>query len=188
MSLRKAISDSLPSTELNQSHSTAKEMRDYCYACDGRWFWNTAFKFSFVRNPFDWVVSLYEFIRGNSNHVNYEEIKDMDFETFCQWNVDCIKNKKKNPNGTFNTMTEFLYDENKVLLVDFIGRLENVDEDFKVIAKRLNIPLTNIHEVYVPKINPSNREPDYKSYYNDNSRKIIEEGFAEDLLNFNYSF
>ena len=41
-------------------------------------------KFSFVRNPFDWVVSLYEFIRTNETHENYNEVKDMDFEEFSQ--------------------------------------------------------------------------------------------------------
>ena len=154
-------------------------------------FYDTAFKFAFVRNPFDWVVSLYEFIRGNANHVNHEEIKDMNFEQFCQWNMDCIKNKKLNPNGTFNSMTSFLYDENGVLLVDFVGRMENYDTDVIKILKRVGAYDTNVitdEPLVIPKVNPSARQPNYKDYYNDASRKIIEEGLADDLKNFNYSF
>lgn len=183
MSLRKAISDNISSIEINQSHSTAKEMKEYCYTNGGQFFWDTAFKFSFVRNPFDWVVSLYEFIRGNPNHANYEEIKDMDFKQFCQWNVDCINNKKINPNGSFNTLTSFICDDDGKLLVDFVGRFENIEEDFKIICNRLKIP-----EIEIQKINPSNREPDYRKYYDEESKAIISEGFYMDLVNFNYTF
>lgn len=187
MTMRKVLQDSLRAIELSSSHATAKEIKEYCYNSGGKFFYDTAFKFSIVRNPFDWVVSLYEFIRGNSNHANYEEIKDMNFEQFCQWNIDCINNKKLNPNGTFNSLTSFLHDDEGKLLVDFVGRIENYEADIQEIFKRLNISTTTL-ESGIPKVNPSNREPDYRSYYNDVSRKIIEEGLAEDLKIFNYQF
>ena len=72
MSIRKVLGDNIPTIELCKSHATAKEVRDYCYSLNGQFYFDTTFKFSFVRNPFDWVVSLYEFIRGNPNHVNYD--------------------------------------------------------------------------------------------------------------------
>lgn len=183
MTLRKVLEDKLCAVEFQHSHATAQEIKSYCYATEGRFFWHTAYKFSIVRNPFDWVVSLYEFIRGNSNHVNYDEVKDMDFEQFCQWNVDCVRNKKQNPNGTFNTQTEFLYDVNGNLLVDFVGRMENYEEDVRVIMNKLNIP-----EREIPRVNASKREPDYRTYYNERSKAIIADGFYHDLVNFNYTF
>lgn len=188
MSLRKAISNNLSVNEFIQSHATAKEVRDYCYACDGKWFWNSAYKFTFIRNPFDWVVSLYEFIRNNPTHENYDEVKELTFNEFCKWNVDAIKESKSNVNGKLNTLTGFLYDDDGRLLVDFVGRLENAEEDFKVIAKRLNIPLKNIHKINFPHINQSDREPDYRGYYDEESKIIISEAFHQDLVNFNYTF
>jgi len=182
-SLRKLFYDNLPVTEFGLSHATAKELKKSFYDCQGYFYFHTAYKFTFVRNPFDWVVSLYEFIRGNEAHENYEEIKDMNFEEFCQWNVDAIQSKKQNINGKLNTMTEFLYDDDGNLLVDFVGRLENIEEDINVITKRLNMPKINM-----PKMNTSKRKPNYSDYYNDESRRIVEEGFAEDLKNFNYQF
>ena len=183
MSLRKHITDNLNSKELHLSHSTAKEMRDYCYSNGGQFFWHTAFKFSIVRNPFDWVVSLYEFIKGNPSHENHEEVKEMDFKQFCKWNVSAINDKKTNVNGKLNTLTEFLFDGDK-LLVDFVGKLENIDEDFKVICSKLGIKNEDI-----PHINETKgRKKDYREYYDEESKDIITKGFYYDLVNFNYTF
>lgn len=188
MSLRKALSDNTTTLEINNSHATAQEVKDYYYNNGGQFIWNHSFKFSFVRNPFDWVVSLYEFIRTNETHENYNEVKDMDFEEFCQWNVYAISNNKQNTNGKLNTLTSFLFDDNGTLLVDFVGRFENFDADFEVIAKRLNLYLKDINLVNIPHINKSNREPDYRKYYNEKSKEIITNGFYHDLVNFNYQF
>lgn len=183
MTVRKVLSENLPVNEFHLSHSTAKEIMKYFYDSQGLFYFHTAFKFAFIRNPFDWVVSLFEFIRGNPEHENYEETRDMDFENFCQWNADAIKNKKKNINGTLNTLTEFLYDDDGNLLVDFVGRVENFDKDFEVVAKRLRFPFLGL-----PKVNQSERIADYREYYNDKSRKIVEIAFAEDLKRFDYEF
>lgn len=183
MSLRNVFTDNLVTVELNKSHATAKEIKDYCYENGGKFYFDTAFKFSFVRNPFDWIVSLYEFIRNNPNHDNYEEVKNLNFSDFCSWNIKNIKDKKENPNGNFNTLTEFLFDKNGELLVDFVGKIENYDEDIKVILKRLKIP-----EQKMPKINTSNRKPDYKDYYDDKTIKLVTDFFYYDLVNFNYKF
>lgn len=90
MSLRTLIQDSIPCFELEKSHSTALETREKLKAVGMQHIWDSSYKFSFVRNPFDWVVSLYEFIRHTPSHENYEEVKDFNFEQFCQWNIDSI--------------------------------------------------------------------------------------------------
>jgi hypothetical protein len=188
MSLRKLFTDNLATLEINKSHSTAKEIRDYCYACNGSFFWNTAYKFSFVRNPFDWAVSLYEFIKNNESHENYQDVKDMDFDIFCYWYCENVKNKKDNINGKFNTLTDFLFDSNGELLVDYVGKLENINNDIKIVCDRLKISNDNIHGINVPHINQTDREPDYRKYYNETSKKLITDTFYYDLVNFNYSF
>lgn len=183
MSMRKVIQENLNSVEIGMSHYTAKEMKDFCYSNGGHFFWKTAFKFSFVRNPFDWVVSLYEFIKANETHPNHDETKNMNFEQFCIWNVNSIKNKKNNFNGNFNTLTEFLF-EDKDLLVDYVGKIENYNEDANAIFKRLGIPQNK-----VPLINENkNRDKNYRNYYTDKSIQIITDAFYYDLVNFNYQF
>jgi len=183
MSLRKTLGEDMPIVEMGLSHYTAKEAKEYCYKNGGEFFWKTAFKFSFVRNPFDWNVSLYEFIRQNSTHENYEEVKNLTFEDFCDWNANKVLKSENNINGKFNTLTDFLFDDDKKLLVDFVGKVENYDDDAKVIYQRLNIKNKD-----VPKINTTDRERDYRKYYNESSKQTIIQAFYWDLVNFNYQF
>ena len=185
MSIRKVLLENISSTEFQRSHDTAETIRNVCYAHHGKFFWDSAFKFSFVRNPFDWVVSLYEFIRENDTHPNYEEVIQMDFERFCKWNVDSIRNKKDNANGSYHTLSEFLFDSKSgELLVDFVGKLETYEEDCKKIFDVLKIS-----DDKIPHINQtSSRNKDYRSYYTERCRDIIADGFYYDLVNFNYKY
>lgn len=183
MTVRKVLSEKISVNEMYKSHATAKEIRDYCYLNQSKLYFDSAFKFAFIRNPFDWVVSLYEFIRKNESHENYEEIKSMTFDEFCMWNVKMVHEQKENNNGSINNLSGFLLDDDGKLIVDFVGRMENYDNDMRFILGKLGM---NINEI--PKINVSERKPDYRDYYNDFSRSIIEEGFADDLKYFNYSF
>ena len=182
-SIRSLLTSNLPVTEFNHGHATARETRDFYYENGGVFQWKTSFKFTFVRNPFDLVVSLYEYIKSDSTHINHEEVKDMYFDAFCVWYVDCIKNKKQNPNGKFNTLTEFLFDDQGKLLVDFVGKLENIDDDIKVVSDRLKIPMN-----VMPYINRTVRNLDYRIYYSEESKQLITDAFYYDLVNFNYSF
>jgi hypothetical protein len=182
MSLRKAIMEKIPVKEVAQSHSTAKETKEYFIKNNSQLIWEKSFKFSFVRNPYDWAVSLYEFIRKSPAHENYEEIKDHNFEQFCVWYLNKLNNHSSNINGRFNTLSQFLYDDDNNLLVDFVGKLENFKEDYKYIADKLGL------KNKMPKINVSDREKNYRTYYNDKTIEMITRAFHQDLVNFNYKF
>lgn len=68
--------------------------------------------------------------------------------------------------------------ENGRVIVDFIGRYENIDEDFSYIFKKINIP-----EAVLPHINKFDHDH-YMNYY---SKEMINEvnSFAEeDFVNF----
>jgi hypothetical protein len=185
MSIRKVLTDNLSSTEFQASHDTAEAVRNGLYVHNEKFFWDTSFKFSFVRNPFDWVVSLYEFIRQNESHPNYHEVAEMDFEYFCKWNVDSIKNREDNSNGSFHTLSDFLFDGTSgELLVNFVGKLETFEEDCSKIFDVLKISYDSI-----PYINRTpSRNKDYRSYYTPACRSIVSDGFYYDLVNFDYKY
>ena len=77
---------------------------------------------------------------------------------------------------------EFIYDRNGKLLIDFVGRFENIQKDFNTICGKINIP-----QMELPKANPSNHSY-YKDYYNKHTIDLIANAYKEDIDIFNYEF
>lgn len=132
---------------------------------------DTWFKFAFVRNPWDWQVSLFHYMSQNRDHPQHGIVKSMTFADYIGWRVTKDKHLQK----------EFVTDENGAILVDFIGRYERLADDFAAVCRRIGIPLR------LPHANPS-RHADYRSYYDARTRALIEEHFCEDIELFGYTF
>jgi len=133
---------------------------------------NSYFSFAFVRNPWDWQVSLYCFILKSETHRRHDLVKSFgDFDTYIKWR--CAE-------GVW-FQKDFIYSKEGVLLVDFVGRFENLDEDFKKICHRIGISTT------LPKLNVSNTTP-YQLFYNDETRELVRKTFEPDISLFGYEF
>ena len=142
--------------------------------------YNNFYKFAFVRNPWDWQVSMYHFILKETGHVNHDVVKSMaGFEEYLAW----VINTQKNPyaKGATKFQKDMLIDQEGKIIVDFIGRYERLTQDFQQVCQILNI------ETSLPAINRTVHR-DYKSYYNDQTRKMVEEHFKEDIELFGYHF
>ncbi len=134
---------------------------------------NEYFKFSFVRNPWDWQVSLYHFMIQNTKHPQHHLIKKMkSFDEYVDW---VVKNEH-------SLQKDFLYDKEGNLIVDYIGKFENLQEDFTEICLRLEI-----EPVILPLTNKSNHSH-YRDYYSEESREKIYIAFKEDIDYFHYDF
>lgn len=122
------------------------------------------FSFSFVRNPYTRIISLYKFIK---------RYRHLTFLGFCQYlNV----NKQVNVN-----QYKYLTLQNEIPL-DFVGRYENIKEDFNNVCEEIGIPERYIDLGFEHKQNLIN----YKDYYCDESKKIIDEIFDMDFKTFDY--
>lgn len=130
------------------------------------------FKFAFVRNPWDWQVSLYHFARQKSTHWQHQHIGKMTFEEYIDWRVE----------KDLHTQKEFVCDDKGEIIVDFIGKLENLQDDYRKICNMINVPYSEL-----PKKNSSIHD-DYRSYYNSKTIDIVAKAFEDDILTFNYSF
>ncbi len=136
------------------------------------------FKFAFVRNPWARVVSCYCQKVENKNPLwefYYGECFDKGFDYF----IDFIKEK--------NLMTADRHIRLQTALipvdqVDFIGRLENFDQDFQHVLNILGIGQKNI-----PKKNPSTHAH-YSTYYNERTKEIIAKKYQSDIKAFGYQF
>lgn len=142
--------------------------------------YNKFYKFAFVRNPWDWQVSYYHFILKETTHIRYELVKSMKggFEEYLEW---VIATKNPFPKGATKLQKDIITDYDGKLIVDFIGRYETLAEDFDRVSQMLNL------NVSLPHLNSSSHR-DYRTYYNDRTKKLVEDYFQEDIELFGYTF
>ncbi len=150
------------------AHATAAELQAVLPAptFDGY------FKFAFVRNPWDWNVSYYHYIRQNRAHRLHALVLRMKgFEEFLSWRVEYARLLQKS----------FIADPWGGLLVDFVGRFEDLEEDFGKVCTATGV------RAALPHLNRS-KHPDYRRHYTERTRRLVEEAWAEDIRCFGYQF
>jgi hypothetical protein len=134
---------------------------------------NAYYKFGFVRNPWDWQVSLYNFGRKDKSHYQHDLFCSFkNFEEYLDWRVHNDLKLQKN----------FLVNEEGELLLDFVGRFENLQQDFNKICKEVNVPQVNL-----PLLNKSNNKR-YQEFYDSKTIKLVGDAFKEDIEFSNYSY
>ena len=160
--------------------STAKEI----YAD----YWNDYFKFSFVRNPWDRIYSMAKMkwndmeIRGNNinvnNYVNFINKMKYELPLFSESisRLHMYNNNYKENSVYCNILNEEL---------DFIGKFENLEQDFQIICKNIGLKSDLIIDER-KKVDP--RFENYTMVYNKRSIKQIEQLYKNDLTRFNYTF
>ena len=158
----------LPTYATFRNHASAKQIKDKLTAQK----YDKFYTFAFVRNPWDWQVSFYHYALSKKNHYQYETIKAMgSFEKYLEWTVD----------NNFVLQKDFVTDDSGKIVVNFIGRYENLSEDFQIICDRLNLNAS------LPHTNKSPRKS-YRQYYNSYTKKLLEEYYQEDIDFFEYTF
>lgn len=142
------------------------------------------FKFCFVRNPFDRLVSAYEYLKkgGNQNSdLYYKELINDKYPTFDSFVLDYLDQNKVYSQLLLKPQYTFIYNEKEVCMVDFVGRFERINDDFDIIAKRIKIKNS------LKKSNASKRL-DYKDYYNNqNVKEKVIKLYSKDFELLNYS-
>jgi len=137
------------------------------------------FKFAFVRNPWDWQVSVYHFILREPTSSTHAQVKACgSFPDYLEW---VVSTPSPYPKGITKLQSEMITDEEGRLLVDFVGRYESLAADFDQIRARLSI------EEGLPHVNKSQHQ-DYREYYNNHTRQLVAEHFRTDIELFGYSF
>lgn len=142
--------------------------------------WNNSYTFAFVRNPWDKVVSHYHYrIQTNQTGLGVEPIE------FREWVH--LAYGQQNPKYydkpiMFMPQSDWITDQDGSILVDFVGRFENINEDFESICRSIKR-----NDLCLPHVKSSKRG-NYRDYYDQETAKIIEKWFSKDLYNFEYTF
>lgn len=161
-------------------HASAKEYRE-------RWpdKFNSYFKFTFVRNPYSRAVSAFFYLsHGGSRNAydnkifeKYFKNQKKDFNSFC---INQLSKDVINDAVHFSPQHTFLCDDNMNILVDFIGRQENFENDAKKLFKTIGIPFEYMH------INKSDHKH-YSEYYTKESQEKVFNLYKPDFDILKYS-
>ena len=163
---------------LRFEHKTAMEKRVEI----GEHRWNRAFKFSFVRNPWDKVYSHYKYrVATNQTGMRDRHIpfRDWVLRAYGECQLPYYDQPKM-----FMPQQRWLIDDDGALMVDFVGRFENLDADFRRICDHLRIQRELAHLKRSDAPNYCN----YRDAYDLESRACIAERFSIDVDAFEYSF
>ncbi len=143
-----------------------------------REFFDSLFKFAFVRNPWDLQVSSYHHVKRHYPHL----LKGReDFESFLRWKLD--RQRPYIYHLDTPTQSEYIKDIDGSLLVDFVGRYENLQEDFDEVCRRIGVK-----PIKLPHRRHTKDRKDYRVYYNDSTAELVYNYFREDIERFGYSF
>jgi chondroitin 4-sulfotransferase 11 len=151
------------------------------------------FKFCFVRNPWDRLVSWYNMMQEKKIHNDFSEYILKNSNTFSEFldltDIIMEKNDEGKLEGldypksiSFNQL-DYITDSDGIINVDFIGRFENINEDFKKVMKILQIK-----DNVLPHLNKFEHKP-YRDYYK--NKKDVEKValmYKKDIEYFNYEF
>jgi hypothetical protein len=172
------------------SHLSASEYVDCGYISQQDF--DNYFKFSFVRNPWSRLVSEYRY----RNFLSHKSFKDFVMHKLPKPGWD-DKYRHVMP------QSDMLYDNNGHLLVDFVGKFENLQQDFDQVCIQLGF-----NDSRLPHINSSdkksrelrrkarnifhrNKESSlrrYNEFYDEETRGYVAELYQADIKNFNYCF
>lgn len=154
---------------LKRHHRTASMIRDIV----SDEIWNSYFKFAFVRNPWDRMVSMYEYrVRA--------KLDIRPGESFEEWIWTSNEKRKKEPLPLWGPQTAWFSMDGENTL-DFIGRFENIKRDWEVVCSYIG------QSIELPRLNVSERRP-YQTYYNSETKELVSEWHKEDIEMFGYRF
>ncbi|MEZ0186525.1 MAG: sulfotransferase family 2 domain-containing protein [Candidatus Reddybacter sp.] len=153
----------------------------------GERIFNSYFKFTFTRNPWDRLVSAYFFLKDGG----FDSTDKALLTPFIE------------QHPTFNHFVEYLYYHREYLQLthfapqskwiktpsgkipfDYIGKLENLGESVREIKSNLGID----YDVNPSKVNSSTRNSDFREYYTKETRDMLAELYQEDIKLLGYHF
>jgi len=179
--------------DMEKKHMSAFLLRDEIYDWDNLW------KFTFIRNPYDRMVSYYSFYRMPRQfpyeHTTRRAALEMSFPDWVRW----LKQKEFVRLGDHppraipmwrRPQVDYIYNQG-IKLVDYIGRYETLEEEYHMIANKLELDKDISiwkHHRDLRHDNKSKRLEDFRLYYDDESRSIVKWWFMRDIKEFDYRF
>lgn len=139
---------------------------------------NTYFKFTIVRNPWDRMVSLWFWGISKEYPPSFREfIYNIRDGVYTEYN-----------RLRYIQMLDWITDDAGNLKVDFIGRYENLQQDFDTICSKIGLPPLQLVCINTAKDRAGIDRTHYSVYYDEELKNIVAELFKKDIDYFGYIF
>ena len=180
------------------AHRTAREYRNMI----GTFSYGRRYSFAFARNPWSRFLSLYRYARLQvsrhhsatdpesarwGKHADYDLLAEASLDECARYLLEGRLQHDKTDINHWRPQVDWVTDEKGGLMVDFVGRVETVDEGFRVVAERLGLERDTLSVA-----NPSrDRRQDPHSYreaYSDTAGAIVADYYRDDIDTFGYTF
>lgn len=139
--------------------------------------WNEYKKIVIIRNSWDWQMSLLFFMKGAKSHHQHNIVKDMTINEYLEWRKSDI-----------HQQLEFIMDEEgKECIVDKIIRYDHLyDDTVAFFQEYCNLDISD--KLPEKRVNASKRDQDYRVYYDEEGKKMLEEMHKPDIDYFGFDF
>ena len=149
------------------------------------------FSFAITRNPWDRFLSLYSYFSQMTddhqwawhNREVLAIVKQFDsFQEFCRsFTSTPLFETKYESVCHFDPQVKYIENENNAICIDYIGRFESLEKEWRIISDRIGITAR------LPHLNKSSHES-YIEYYDDYGKRLISDLYRSDIETFEYSF
>jgi hypothetical protein len=143
------------------------------------------FSFGFVRNPYERLVSAFIWDSHPSNPIEQKSLTQRDFSNFVKNFVLCENKfsffRWSHVMPYFDTRAKLFNDQGDQR-VSLIGRFENLQEDFNIACRKMNIQSQELSHKH------KSHHEHYTEYYDDETKQIVAEKYAKDIEHFGYEF
>mgnify|MGYP006303759135 FL=1 len=155
----------------------------YVYRALDKKNYENFFKFAFVRDPLTRVYSVYKYLVHGGNQKCDAPLSDnvIKYGNFDQFVIHGLGQ------GHFRNHTLFLPQANFILgpcgetMVDFVGRYENLSDEFQYVEKKLKL------KQQLPTLNQSSASlDDEHMHLSHDALKILQEIYKQDRVMFDY--
>ena len=146
--------------------------------------WDSYFKFTFVRNPYEKVVSAWKFAMETDKLFKFPPVFSL---------LDFLKTKDTTTNYTYThgfiTQTDHLLNLEDKLDIQYIGKFEDLNEELCNVLFKLGIKkITHYGMIkgnFVVNLRKG-KKTSYDRYYNQEALELANELFKDDFANFHY--
>ena len=146
-------------------------------------YYKNTFKFCIVRNPYDRMVSLWEYTHERQTSGDWEyRYHSYNFKDFCKW----ISQVDIKPVGLYNEAEYSLLNQQVCWIpddIDYIVRYEKLKDGIDEVCNILEIK-----DFKLPWENKQAHIRDYKVYYDDKTIEIVSKLYKDDISRFNYKY